>query len=59
MLEVLKALAAKVSGYGPITMTAMILIYMLATTAAVTNFLVSVSLITFLALISIILQCFK
>jgi len=59
MIEVLKTLATKVSGSGPIVTTAMILIYMLATAATVSNFLLSVSLITFLAVFSIVIQCFK
>ena len=59
MIEVLKTLASKVSGSGPVITTAMILIYMLGTATAVNNLLLCVGLITFLALFSIVIQCFK
>jgi hypothetical protein len=59
MLEVLKALAAKVVGTGSTTMAAMILIYMLGTASMVNNFVLCVGLITFLALFAIVIQFFK
>ena len=59
ILDVLKTLAAKVVGAGSTTMAAMVLIYMLGIAGTVNNFVLCVSLITFLAVFAIVIQCFK
>jgi hypothetical protein len=56
MIEVLKVLAGKVNGVASVTMTAMILIYLLGIATLVNNLFLCVGIITFMALFFIVAQ---
>jgi len=56
MIEVLKILAGKVNGAASVTMTSMILTYLLCTATLVNNLFVCLGVITFMALFYIVAQ---